>query len=211
MGPLRLRTVFDTVLRSISKFDIPILRTGWELLWRPGHVAAAWVDGKRRTYSNPVKFAVIAGIIVAVVYRLFLDHLTVDSQEVSTTMKLTTEYLAFVLFLLAVPLGIVLGVTGRIFRVSRSWLDWFVLGLFTFGIAAIVQVAVSLIDSAMGTASLGLARFAGLLPVVWMIWGGWGFAPAGQRGRSLSTVLIGGTLAIVGLGVVQAVVVALLG
>ena len=58
-GRLKFREILANVADELFKLDLPIARTVIDLTWRPGHVASAYVAGRRQTYTNPLKYCLL--------------------------------------------------------------------------------------------------------------------------------------------------------
>lgn len=189
VGPLRFWAILKDAIGTLLDLEQPLLRTTVELLWRPGYVASSWIEGKRRSYTNPVKFAVIMGAIIAIAFPLALDLLnyTIYGGGDFMTMLLLQFYIVFSLIHL-IPLVIVFGIVGRLIKLKRTWLDWFVLGLYVSAITAVIQAGLNLVD--VNKTWPVFHEIRGILPLIWFCYASWGFGVRGQRLRTFITAVV---------------------
>lgn len=188
--PLRIGSLVSSFVGSLTSFEMPLLRTTAEALWRPGTVASSWIEGKRRTYASPMRFCIVTGIVVALALRFFLgDAITPARESLNDLQRFlstaATEYFAFFAMVVLVPIAIALGVTSRLFRVERSTLDWYALGLYVIGISAVLQLVYAAIQFVIPS----LPNVSGTFPLVWYVIGAWGFGKDGKRIRSVAACL----------------------
>ena len=201
VGPLKLRTIAAEIISSILEFELPIVRTTFALLRSPGTVAAAWVGGQRRRYTNPMKFCIISGLVMMFAIA-FIPQLTNAAQPAAANgaaevvMKIVTEYMSLLMILLAVPLGWINGLIGRAFRIQRSGMDWYVLALYCIGISVPAQLILGM----LGTVGMMLS---GPLPVLAYFWGAWAFNGSAQRWRSMASGFLSVILWIVVISIVS--------
>ncbi|MDF1836322.1 MAG: DUF3667 domain-containing protein [Planctomycetota bacterium] len=183
VGALQVRSILGDVFASIIDLELPILRTTKGLLLAPGRTAREWVDGQRKSYTNPIKYCVIIGLIFTIMIRIKLgEAATIEpggSGARYSLSKMAQEYVAFLLMLLAIPFAPIAGLLSRLFRVRRSSLDWYALFLYCLGVSLLLQMVVSFFSA---TAS----AFASLLPAVFLLWGGWQFGEVKWRSFSVA-------------------------
>ena len=186
VGPLRVREILADVFGSILDLQLPILRTTKGLLLAPGRTAAEWVDGKRSNYTNPIKYCVIIGVLFTLMIRMrFADQAAVQTDANSATYTLSSlaqEYIAFLVMVLAVPFAPIAGLLSRVLKVERSATDWYALFLYCLGISMLLQMLI-------GFFSRTAAGIAGVLPIVFLLWGSWQFAR--PPGRAFAVALLG--------------------
>ncbi len=126
----------------------PVLRTALELLYRPGHVAAAYVEGRRRSYAHPVSYCLLTAGMCFIALKLFRPDAarleTVGSdfdRAFQTIVYLTFDYMGPItvatLPLLAAALHLFFRKTGR------SLAESLVLSLYVYGQAFMVQLALA--------------------------------------------------------------------
>lgn len=186
---LRLGTLLHELVGSLTSLELPILRTLLDLFRGPGLVAKAWIAGHRRTYINPIKLLVIVGVFVAISYepltrwRLESSQPGVAVYEADLARNLS-QYFALFCIALLVPIALVCGGLARLMRVRGAWLEWYVLGLYCYGLGSFVQLCLSLVQVAIPHALTRniIAGISGLLPVVLLIWGSIDFVEKPLRG-----------------------------
>ena len=189
---LRVTEILGEALGSLFTLELPILRTTRDLLRWPGRVAAAWIAGKRRTYINPLKFIVIIGAAVALLHRPLLRLHAARAPRGQAVQDvglghLSSDLFAFVCLGLLVPIALALAWLGPLFRARRPWLDWYVLGLYTYGLGAALQLAIGVASLAFaaGTAPHTTALvLKGFAPLLLLTWGAFGFVERGARWRA---------------------------
>ncbi|MEM7202886.1 MAG: DUF3667 domain-containing protein [Planctomycetota bacterium] len=195
---LNVREIVAEALGTLFTLELPILRTTRDLLWQPGRVAAAWIGGRRRTYINPLKFIVIIGAVVALTHQPIMRWHAARSapgQAVHDVglAHLSTQMFAFVCLALLLPIAAVLRGLGPVFRARRPWLDWYVLGLYTYGLATALQLALHIASLAVPPGSGPFATLLvikGLLPLVLLTWGAYGFVERSARWRATALAIV---------------------
>ena len=192
---LSLGEVLGEVLGSVWTLELPVLRTTRDLLLGPGPVATAWIGGKRRTYMNPVKFVVVIGALLALSYPLF-ELLKESEKKLGVAQHDTSlarnapQFAALIVFGLLLPIAGSLWGLGKLFRLRRPWLSWFVLGLYCYGLACLLQLMLGFVNlklPAGNTRTISLVTQA-LLPLPMLTWGAWGFVRR-DEGRLRAAVL----------------------
>lgn len=178
VGTLRVGQILSDVFGSILDLQLPILRTTKGLLTAPGKTAAAWVDGQRMRYTNPIKYCVIIGVITTILIRIQLANApTIETDQGQGTYSfssLAQEYIAFLLMLLALPFGAIAGGLSRLAKVQRSATEWYVLFLYCLGISLLLQLALSFVWR-------GSAIYTSFLPVIFLVWASAHFAKPASR------------------------------
>ena len=67
--PLAWKSLASDLAGSLVSLEFPVLRTVRDLLRNPGRVASDWICGKRQTYLHPLKFLIIVGAVMALLYQ----------------------------------------------------------------------------------------------------------------------------------------------
>jgi len=67
---LTARRIFHQTIHELLDLEQPMLRTLVNLSWRPGWVALEFVRGRRRAFTNPLKYCLIAATIVTIAMNL---------------------------------------------------------------------------------------------------------------------------------------------
>ena len=67
---LSFRSIVAATLDHLVDVDIPVLRTIGQLSWRPGWVAGEYVRGRRKPFTNPLKYCFLAGALQIAVCEL---------------------------------------------------------------------------------------------------------------------------------------------
>ncbi len=190
--------------------ELPILRT-FRTLWKgPGHVANAWIEGKRRTYISPIKFMVIIGLVAAFTYEPILE-LRHSMQEHGTATyeagasHYATQYVALICLGLLIPTVFICHWLGLAFDVKRSTLDWLVLGLYCYGLAVIIQLLMNLSGVLLPKIanSVPVQTLEGFMPVILFTWGAANFVDKSRRWHAVTVAFLGQILAYIGIGLVQ--------
>lgn len=197
--PLSLAGVVGETLGSIWSLELPFARTMVGLMRCPGRVADQWLRGRRRRFTHPVKFLVIFGVVVALTHAP-LHAARADAFESGPLYDAGLAHHAsdsFGLFGLAllVPIGAAVWAAARTLGVRRRWLEWYVLGLYTYAAAAGLQLGWLLLGLMGGWGQLWwwpVVEFA--LPLAWFSWGAWGFGESGARGPRLAGAILGHAL-----------------
>lgn len=189
LSALRLTTLLHELIGSLTSLELPILRTMRDLFRGPGAVANAWIGGQRRTYINPIKLLVIIGLLVALSYEP-LTRLRFESSTTGVAVyeadlaRNLNQYFALFCIALLVPIALVSSWLARRLHLRSAWLEWYVLALYCYALAALVQLGLSLVQVVIphGLTRNVLASLSGLLPIVLMIWGSLTFVEKPLRG-----------------------------
>lgn len=189
VGALSLGGVVLGFFDSLISLEQPLLRTTFHLLTRPGRVARAWIQGRRRSYTSPMKYLVVLGLIVALVFSMVGDPAT----RTGGLDGFVTQYFALFCILLLLPIAWVQTLIGRLLGVPCAWLEWYVAGLYAVAAAVLLQLLSSLFSAILPAVDWMrvLGQYRGLIPVIWLCWAAWGFAPEGLRLRALVASLLG--------------------
>lgn len=92
-GPRRLFwTVMHEALENIFQLDSRAIRTLWQTAFLPGRVTRQYLDGKRMSFVNPVRFYIVTSIVFFVILSLqnLMQKVQVqnDQQGNSVTVQL---------------------------------------------------------------------------------------------------------------------------
>ena len=176
----------------LTGLEFPLLRTTIDLVWRPGVVAEAWSQGKRRTYASPIKFCLIAGVVITLVLPMLNARPIAPGRLLGAIEEFitrsATNYFAFFAMVVLIPLALTMALMSRL-RAYRSPLEWYALGLYVIGISVVLQLVFAVVQLTIP----GIPPVAGTFPVVFYLLGAWGFAEHGKRLRSLLACLLGFT------------------
>lgn len=177
---LRFLDVARGAVGDLFDVDGPFLRTIRDLTWRPGHVAAAYVDGKRRTYTNPAKYCFIMGALASALMNSFVvnegfieDELRQITSEDSILLNkdVLPLLLAFLKWshLWAVASLPILAAVNRLFfpKSGRTVMEHYVVGLYAYGHAYLLQGLVAPIGLLTNPIT---SPVLGLLPFIYFSW-----------------------------------------
>lgn len=73
--------MFGTLFEHLFELEVPILRTVAGLTIRPGRVCREYVEGRRKRYTNPVKYAFLTTTLLTVAIAFFGVDLTGNTQQ----------------------------------------------------------------------------------------------------------------------------------
>ena len=202
---LRLREILSQAIDSLVSLELPILRTLRDLSWRLGSVARQWIAGRRRRYVNPIKFSVIVGVLIAFTYEPLSELRSAHATSGRALYQVglahySPQYFAFLWIPLLVPLAVALRAFAAWLGVRRRWLEWYVLGLYAYSFAALLQLVLSLVGLVLpGGAAQSLLFVEFFLPIALLLVGSVGFVGAGERLRAAAaSVLAQAAVLIVG-------------
>ena len=203
VSPIDLGEIVAELFGSLVTLELPILRTTLGVLVKPGRIASEWIAGKRQTYMNPFKFIVVVGLIVALTYKPLQEWKLENAESGEAVYQVglahhATQYFAFFCIALLVPIALALRALDRWLGLGRSWLDWYVLGLYTYGIAVAMQLTLGILKLALPSefAPTALRVLESLLPAAMLMLGAYGFVERNRRFHAVATA-----------GVAQAIVV----
>lgn len=213
VGPLRLGELVAQVLGSALSFELPILRTARDLFRGPGRVASAWIGGCRTTYVSPIQWIVVVGVVAALAYVPLHDLVAARSQDRGAVYQIglahyAPQYLAFLCIGALVPIALLVRALGRPLGLVRPWVHWYVLGLYAYGVAVVVQLALNVAYLVVphGRLLLALWIVEGIAPAAALAWGALQFVPRGRGARAGLVVLVAQLLFLVAVALVEALV-----
>lgn len=192
VGPLRLREITTELASSLISWELPVLRTVRDLSMGPGRVADAWMRGQRRRYVNPFHFLVVVGLVVALTYGPLhrARAARIPSGQAIYEVGLAhhaSQYFAFFCIALLLPLAVALALIGRFFALRRTWVEWYLLGLYAYGLGAVLQLvilaAAAWVPGVATLPALPLLEF--FVPVLLFCWGALSFVERQRRWHAL--------------------------
>lgn len=71
---LTTRAVFAPLIEEITELELPIINTIIGMTIRPGRVCLDFISGKRKRYTNPIKFSFLTGALFVLVLQVFDLH-----------------------------------------------------------------------------------------------------------------------------------------
>jgi hypothetical protein len=162
--PLRFARIIGDAFEHLTDLGRApgIADTVRQLTVRPGTAIGAWVDGKRASLVNPVKYAFLTLTALAVTLGVTatdagrgigLDSRTPAEQQALAVINALLPYLSFLSLL---PVAVV---QHRIFRDRRAVAENYAFQLFVSGHLALVTtvvVAAGLLESGPGLAAVAL-------------------------------------------------------
>ncbi len=138
------------------ELEVPLLRTFIDLFRFPGRVAREYVDGRRKFYTNPLKYNLITAVALVAVVQLMLKYGLGDEvsaavaearasedlirRGLAVSQDLHNHYLQFI-YVLTLP---VLAFMMRWLVTPRrgpTVMEYYVLGLYAFGQIYLMQGA----------------------------------------------------------------------
>ncbi len=192
VGKLDLKQMIGELASLCINLELPILTTTRHLMVAPGRVARAWINGKRQTYVNPLKFIVVVGVIVALTHRPLQDLLNSNRDSGGAVYEsglahYQAQFFGFFCILLGAPLAMMLSIFGRALKVKVAWLEWYVLGLYVFGLGCLLQLLFKsfLVLSSLSSQLKYLVIIEALIPVVLLVFGAYGFVKKPDRWRAV--------------------------
>ncbi len=91
---LRTRDIAGQLVQEVFDFEQPLLRTVAQLTYRPGQMCLEYIEGKRKRYSNPLRYCLVM-LFLFVVTSLVCDvdpsrlfKVTVSSQSAEDAQQL---------------------------------------------------------------------------------------------------------------------------
>ena len=173
---LTFRSIAADAWEHLVELDTPILRSVWNLTWRPGWVAAEFVRGRRKAFANPLKYCLIAGAL----FTLYLnivgtgdvgDVLTLHTEdeaakeEVLASFQIAMDWTMDYIGILIIAILPALAVAMRLLFWKRGYntMEYYVLSLFAYGHALLLQLLLVLTGT---TDWLPVGLFYNLLPII---------------------------------------------
>lgn len=98
---LTFKSIISDFFETIFNFDKGFFYTIWNLILHPGFVVNSFIDGKRKRFTNPVKFFIIAKAIQALFDYFFMKkehgipftNFSFISNEMNQSMRLWNQIL----------------------------------------------------------------------------------------------------------------------
>jgi Protein of unknown function (DUF3667) len=175
-GRLTVRHALRAATGEIFELESPLLRTAWNLTWRPGWVCAEYIAGRRTSFTNPVKYAFIMGAVLVVMMELFDVHLGdimsqpfEEQSEVQSSMRTLLDWLqryTQVTLLMTMPF---LAALLRLFFIwiDRNIAEHLVLCLYVYGHNSLIQ---ALLVPFGGSTSPAAALVISSLAFIYLSW-----------------------------------------
>ena len=144
---LSLRTLLSDLVDELFKLELPIARTVVRLSWWPGRVAAEYIRGRRRTYTNPLKYCLLTAAVSVLMLQIWPIHIEPPPEagsangatEISVAWyeaaERSQQFLARYSALITLAmLPILAGLTRLFFlRSGHNFAEHYVLGLYVHG------------------------------------------------------------------------------
>lgn len=112
---LNPKEVVSEFIDTIFNFDKGLWYTFWNLLKQPHFVAQSFIEGKRKRFTNPVKYFVISTIIQALFAYLFLgDSTDIPTVEFPFLSQATNQSIKYWGELMTFEYPIILGVISAL-------------------------------------------------------------------------------------------------
>lgn len=208
---LTFRAIFALGIEQLLSLDPPMLRTFIDL-WRfPGRVAREYLDGRRKRYTNPLKYNLITAAILVGLVQLILHGQgptlpsnlqklpnTVAMQRVKDALALSfkwnNQYLQVVYLVSLVALAFMLWLALRRLC-GRNLMEFYAMCLFGFGQIYMIQAMCLLCVLALQHTGLSavFGVISGLSPFVYVPWMTAIFCSRG----TVSSVVIGALFSLV--------------
>jgi hypothetical protein len=135
-GRLTVRAMFSELAHTVTHLDSSILRTLIGLTTKPGRVCLDYIDGKRKAYMNPAKYA----FLTVTAYVLLMTFLHVNiwppfaGRRSPASEKMFNLILNLSSYRLFVVLLLMAAIQRLLFRRSRhNFAECYVFNLFVFG------------------------------------------------------------------------------
>lgn len=163
-------------LDQLQDLDAPLVRTIVGLTIRPGVVASEYAGGARRRYTNPIKYALIAGAVMVLGIKLdpFGRAMLFPKvqEDAPPAMRIIDELMpAFVestqLFMLVSAPLLALLLWAFFPRTQRNYAEQCALVFFVLGHIYLLQTPFVLLG---GFASVRVSLFLVMMQVGWLSW-----------------------------------------
>ncbi len=205
---LTMRMVWETFLEHFLEMDSPLLRTFINLWRTPGRVASEYLAGKRKAYTNPLKYNLITAVVIMAMVHIVtsrmqtqgiqsaqpasnanpVSRLIVDGMAVSQQWH--SDYLQIIYILTLPAFALMLrGFLGR--RSNRNATEFYVMSLYAFGQIYLFQAAclAIILISPWPWMMTAMGLVSGLSPFVYVPWMTIGFTGIGAWRAGLWSLL----------------------
>jgi hypothetical protein len=170
---LTLRAVVSDAAEELFDVDSRLLRTLWGLVTRPGAVAREYVEGHRKRFLHPARYALVtAALAFAALSLLPQGSRSTDELDVLTRTVAQLQVNYWEVIQLAV-LPIYAGTAWLLhFRKGRNYAEHVILAFFAFGSLFWIQ---TLTYPLMWIGGAGVIVRGLVIPVGYTAWVFWGF------------------------------------
>jgi Protein of unknown function (DUF3667) len=183
-GKLNLRTLISGILAGMFDLEKPLYRTLIGLATKPGTMISNYIDGKRKSYANPIKFGLATSALLMLMTRL-RGSLTDATMEVTDSFpdmdeagrQFALEYAKIteamdpynqILTLLLIPL--IAGLFSLFFRkANRSYTDNIAFSFYIMGFIDIIVCFLMLLN----IHNLFPSLFSSLNPLIFIVYFSW--------------------------------------
>ncbi len=183
-GKLNLRILIKDVLAGMFDLEKPLYRTLIGLATKPGTMISNYIDGKRKSYANPIKFGLATSALLMLMTRL-RGSITDATMEVTDSFpdmdeagrQFALEYAKIteamepynqILTIFLIPL--IAGLFSLFFRkTSRSYTDNIAFSFYIMGFIDIVMCLLMLFN----IHNLFPSLFSSLNPLIFIVYFSW--------------------------------------
>ena len=169
---ITFRRVLAEAVEHLWSFDSTILRTATGLARSPGRLCREYVDGRRKAYMNPLKYAFLAATVFALVINLFdilPGGLPADNPRAVKLFRTIVSALGYLAYLYMLPVA---AVQRALFRGQRFGVaECYVTLLFFYGQFLLAGSALSLLGLYSTPYGQWIMRVLGLLLFLWTLAG----------------------------------------
>lgn len=196
---LSFKSIALATLDHLLSLDVPVLRTLANLTWRPGWVASEYVRGRRKPFTNPLKYCFFSGALQIATCEVLGIRIAVLPPGVRERLSEGPEGAAFregavplldwfgqyIHVFTFATLPILALFTRWLFRDSgRSVTEFYVLSLYTYGHGFLLQLFVVLLGGVTHSMSYTISR---IIPLVYFSWAAVPFSRSSPwKGATLS-------------------------
>lgn len=177
---LTIGSVLSDACDVIFNLETPLLYTAINLTWRPGWVAGEYVRGRRRTFTNPMKYCLLmAALDVLLLKWLGFDVQAImgvtsasypEDSEIARAMeagaRVTTFFIEWMAAFTFITLPILAGMMRLLFwKAGRNIVEQYVLCLYVYGHSMLLQASMVPLGAYEEPLS---AQLMNLIPVVYL-------------------------------------------
>jgi hypothetical protein len=171
-GRLELRTLIEHAFEGLVNLDTRALRTIGELTIAPGKVCRDYIDGRRKPYVNPFKYAFATFTLVAIVAEalIYLQGVSRGPPSDPANAELDTFMLRWGMLINFIAMPLLAALLWLLFFSAPRrlrWVEHYVIVLFTFGHVALLQ---GLLLPLLQQAGAAVTSVFSLLPVALLSW-----------------------------------------
>lgn len=195
-SPLGLRRILEDAFDAIIDLNAGFLYTFKRLTTAPGRAIREYCAGRRKPYTNPLKYAFISTTVLGLVTYLLSRNTGGPSPPSSDLIQVTQEIAGPLAYgILVAGLGVAVLQRAIFVRESTTIAEWYVFQLYVWG--HLTWIMVALVTASAFMSITVLENVLRLLEIVYVVWALAGMGIGGRVRAVVAGITLWLTLKIV--------------